>query len=321
MNLQFHRRTVIAVLIILSSMVLAAVAFANASTHWTTGTGGTHSTGSHPSNPGHLWAAVKADHTGSITSGGRFHDGCGTTSTDCFGAFSGSDWALDIGGGGGTTAKLYLDITALGSGASPAPDNNRNMAVYAYVAAQGNFRSDPVGRPACNWQKLDILASYYDSAGNPYLGKVIGHMWIAHLGTFTNAVGTTITTNVSKPNTFGGTGTIWYVDGVSLGTIYNGGDVVGGSGGRCSTGAHTHVEFLSDHAWGSEYEWHSSAGPDSYGGLSGVSTHIHGTAGGTWVLYNPVAADSVTQGTSILGHYGGDKTLFYMRDNPNNGSH
>ncbi len=77
------------------------------------------------------------------------------------------------------------------------------------------------------------------------------------------------------------------------------------------------MEFLSTHAWGPAYEWHSAAGPDSYDTrlASVTTTHLHSGSG-----YAHTGGDSVTAGQK-LGAVGGDKTKFYLLDNPNYTTH
>lgn len=322
--MQFQRALRIGTTTLIALLVLVSLAAASP-THWTTGTGGSESPTSHTNNPGHLWVVVKADHSGAITSGGRFHDRC--VGSACQGAVSSwaADWALDIGGGGGQQAKLYLDLDGFAAGASPTPDNNRNMAVYAIARETGNFRNDPVNRPACSWQKFDIMVTYYDAANNKIGDRLAGRMWVAHI-TPKLAKDTPIPTGPSRQNP-NGSGLIYYVNGVDLGIVYNNGDRNPATGqlysDYCSSGPHTHVEFFSSHNWGGEYEWHSSQGPDGYNGLG--NDHIHYgssvTPSGNTNYTTPLVTDSVTQGVTVLGKIGGNTTSFYMMNNLNTGDH
>ena len=141
----------------------ASLVFAT-TTHTTSGTAGSHTPGSHAVNPGHVYASVGSGGSGSVESGGKFHDNCNPTR--CFGAFAGSDWALDIGSSGNSAIRLYLGFGEYGTGYDPAPDLTKIISIIGKVSGHGNFRSDPTNRPACNWQKMDILATYYGVDGS-----------------------------------------------------------------------------------------------------------------------------------------------------------
>lgn len=290
----------LAVPLVVTAMFLGGMLTAHAAgSHWTSGTSGTHSAGSHSNNPAHVWLAIGADHAGTVTSGGQFHDGC--NGNQCFGAFAGSDWAMDIVGTG--TSKLYVDYAGWGAGYSPAPDNNKSISFSAYVASSGNFSGSDA---ACNWKKLEVRATYWGTNGVLYANKPIGNLWLAHMdnSSWVYGNGATVYPNATKANPYG-TGTVSWINGIQFASVYNG-------SGACSTGAHSHLEFFSTHAWGGEFEQHSSLGPDyySYG-------HIHGngTPGSTGY-----AADSVASGTYV-GFLGGGTTSFWMTDNQNYGDH
>jgi hypothetical protein len=278
---------------------------ANSLNHNTTGTGGGHTDGSHLNNPSHIWVSVGAGGGGTISSGGRFHSNCG--SARCYSTFGDppADWALDIDTPAGEyTARLYLDYAGWGTGYTYPPNNNRDIYIHARVAAQGNYRSPE--RAMCYWQKYDIYTSYYDTSGAAHTQLVVGHVWMAHVYQFSYATGQWITNNASHQNPYG-TGYVYHVSGIPLGSVYDGGDP---NAQPCSSGSHIHQEVYSTHAWGAEYEWHSSSGPDGYNGLAGISDHIHGPGGTGY------SSTSVSQGQTI-GFVGGGTTLFWMRDNPN----
>lgn len=286
-------------------------------THYTTGYGLPHSTGSHSINPGHLKISMKAPSSGTISSGGVFHDGCTSSSAtgNCRGAFGGSDWALDIASSGGSSIKLYLDYAGqAGTGATVIVDKNEDMTIQAKSVLGGNFRN-PVDA-ACYWRKYDILVTYWDTFGNKHTKENLGSIWFAHGTSWSHTVGTTISTNASRSHP-GGTGMIHYMNGVTVGNVYTG-------SGACSSGSHLHFEAVSDHAWGSAYEWHSAATDpatgstgDGYQALSGVSNHIHRVDNS----YPGGTTDSITQGSQILGFIGSDTTMKALYNNPYTANH
>ena len=122
-------------------------------THTTSGAGLDDSS-THSRNPAHLVVSVGADHGASdnITSGGRFHDNCMTTN-QCQPA-AGGDWAIDIGGGGGTPSHLYLNFMGYLTSGTVAVDFSKNIYVRAAMPAsgQGRWGNDP----ACAWRKYDV---------------------------------------------------------------------------------------------------------------------------------------------------------------------
>lgn len=284
----------LAVVAVVLSSVLTAVA---GNSHNTSGTTGTHSSGSHTNNPVHLWVWVGSPGAVAVESGGRFHDNCGTTSC---GSALGGDWALDVGLNGGSANRLYLGYGGWGSG-GVTPDNNRTITLEARAVTTGNFRSP--ARSACQWQQLEILASYWDTGGVFYQDRVVGYVWFAHLTSWWLGDGARLFANASLTNPYG-TGTVRTVSGIRIADVYDGKDTLANS---CSSGSHSHVEVFSTHAWGLEYEWHSASGPDGYNALAGISNHVHFTY--------PFTADSVSAGQNV-GAVGGGTTNFWMRDNP-----
>jgi hypothetical protein len=88
-----------------------------------------HIESSHYNNPGHARLSFKSPNTNEITSGGRFHDGC--SSTTCTGAFSGSHWSNDIGAYGDYQTGLSIDYYGQGSGASHPIDETKHIWIGA----------------------------------------------------------------------------------------------------------------------------------------------------------------------------------------------
>lgn len=290
---------------------MATAALVSASTtHVTSGTGGSHQSGSHSFNLPHAKVSIGADHAGSITSGSLFHDNCSGTS--CFGAFGGSDWALDIGAGaGGQASYLYADydFSDTGGSATNPIDNNKLIRVDAKAASAVTYFPGHSGDAACRYQKFDIRLSYTDTSGVAHNYLVVGSLWIAHLTNWQYSSGWVAGANATRSNPLG-TGSIYYLSGKHIGNVYAGSDT---NGAVCSNGPHSHMEFYSAHGWGSAYEWHSLLGPDAYDTrLASVSSnHIHwGTGYG-----HTAASDPVTAGMK-LGRFGGNKTKFYLQTNP-----
>lgn len=95
-----------------------------------------------------------------------------------------------------------------------------------------------------------------------------------------------------------------------VGTVYNGADTThSGHTTQCSTGAHSHLEFYSNHAWGAMYEWHSPQGPDHY-----YYNHVHGSAGDE----GSYSSGNSSMSTSYIGGLlGGDTEVeIPIWDNP-----
>ncbi len=203
---------------------------------------------------------------------------------------------MDVSQGASQPSRVYIDYAGYGTGTSYPPNNNLPISVSLYVANGG-------GTGACQWQQWTVRATYWDTAGTLWINLPIGILWIEHLENWTAGIGAAISANASHPNPYG-TGTVNYISGWQAGTIYPVGD------GVCSTGAHTHLEFYSNHAWGGQYEWHGE-GPDYYPDYS--AGHVH-YMGGSYTL------DSVSQGTSLF-FGGGGTTSYWMRDNPYYGDH
>jgi len=313
-----------------SVLLLSSVASAHPN-HWTSGTGGTHSVGSHAYNPAHVAIALRAPISGPITSGGRFHDVC--TETTCYGARSSwySDWSLDLGLGAGESADVYLNADVDGWGTNEVtylPDHNRDIRVYAVTEAVGDFRSEYGGDPACKWQPFEIRVSYWDTSGNAVTARV-GKVWLAHITPMYSANQILQGPDTAARPNPKGTGKIYPLR-VKVGTVYPGaGTVRNSSGNVCSTGPHVHVEALNYHNWGNLIEWHSAEGPDGYVYTTPTLNHIHeglsvSPAGlPTYNVYGSgyILSDSVTQNSTKLGWLGGDPTSFKMSDNPYTSDH
>jgi hypothetical protein len=114
MKLRKATRPSFGIFLVLGSVVAAALTVGGvsivvaATTHWTSpGTTATHSALTHSNNPGHAQIAFLAPNTAYVSSGGRFHDAC--SATVCGGAFSATDWSLDIDADGDWETGLSLD--------------------------------------------------------------------------------------------------------------------------------------------------------------------------------------------------------------------
>jgi len=219
-------------------------------------------------NPGHHWLRIGKTNGGTISSGGRYHDGCAwSTSLGrywwCRGA-NGGDYALDFAATGSTA--LAVDWAGWAAGASKSPANWSNLSIYAQVSASGNYH---LGHAACQWQKYDLWLEWYDSSGGYNFNKlgwlVLAHQYQwQHTGAsgwiLPNAVRTRDDIN-ANPGT-----TVSYLNYTAEATVYPSADYnesweVGEH--RCSFGAHTHLETFSFHNWGAMYETHGK-GPDYY---------------------------------------------------------
>jgi hypothetical protein len=276
---------------------LAIVTFVRANTtHVTAGTGGTHSSGSHSINPGHIQATVGLPHSGSISSGGRYHDSCAGSA--CYPAFGG-DYAQDIAAAGGTDTKLYPNYNGVGLSPNPNVDLDRNIVIKAKVL-------DQQGTGACQYQKYAVLATYWGVDGVQYVEKSIAYLWLMHQTGWVYSVNDIIPTNASY-GIPGHSGTVSWINGIKVSDVYSG-------GGSCSTGSHTHAEAFNRHAWGGQIEWHSGSGPDGFSGLTCCSDHIHYGSG-----YNHGAADDSATIGNDLWYVGGGRTEFRMMDNPYSG--
>jgi hypothetical protein len=82
-------------------------------THVTSGSGGTHSSSSHGLNRPHFKILVRASNQGAVTSGGRFHDGCGDGT--CNPVWVGNDWALDEDSEDWWQTGLSIDLDNYGA--------------------------------------------------------------------------------------------------------------------------------------------------------------------------------------------------------------
>ncbi len=319
------KRNLIGLAAALFALFALAIPVANGLSH-AFDPGSDESAPSHPNNPGHLWISVWTDHVGTITSGGRFHDGCSTlkqtagspdwfvndTNADgrldyCRGPLGfAEDFSMDIGGSG--TSRVKVDYAGYDAGANPAVKNNTPIYLQLYVSSKGNFSGS---NPACVWTRYLVQATYTNT--NNVTGTYpIGYVNLAHVTT-THSVGTTITWTHSRANG-NGTGTVHYVD-VAAGSVYNGSDGAGGA--ICSTAAHSHLGLYSSHSWGAQYEWHGQ-GPDFYYGL-----HVHGPSvfpsaynsppDGDYGLLTPVDSPGSTQ---IMGFLGGGRAGYTQWLNP-----
>lgn len=307
----------VALILIISSTAVATP------THVTPGNKGTESTTSHTYNPGHIWLVVGSSNAGDISSGGRYHDRC--ASTRCFPG-NGGDWALDINSTANDPTLLYVDMYGYSSG-GVGVDLRRDITITAMAKAPGNYRTGYGSDPACAWQEYQITAAYTGNDGKPYTAQV-GSVFLAHQK-FDYKVDTSINWNASRGTGYGGT--IRYINGVKVGTVYPDADKTSASYGKlsCSTGDHTHIEFLSKHGFGRAWEWHSDEGPDGYSEIQAQPTdlniakeysdHLHYPSS-----YEPPTSnengDKVTPGV-WLGNLGGSSTSPYMEDNPNSADH
>lgn len=276
--------------------------------HTTSGTDGWHYDGSHGWNPAHLWVIVGSPGDGWITGGGRYHSNCNTWTQTCEGAFTGTDWSLDIGHVGDMTSYLDLGYGGWGAG-GVTPDNNRSIVIEAVVVNGGNLRDTMPGwRAACEWQQYRIEVSFWDTAGNYYHNLPVGALWFAHVTGWRYDVGDRVVANAGVANPYG-SGTVYTVRKQPIGVAYQGADEPTSLAGdrSCSGGTHTHIDGYSSHNWGFLYEWHSPWGPDGYSGLFGYLAEI--------LWWYPSEADVVTTGQDLAG-IGGGTTTFWMRDNP-----
>lgn len=265
-----HRKVLVAATTVLALVLTIAIAFASTPHGTVNPSSGYDTAGTHQNNPSHLWVVVGAAHSGSITSGGIFHDNCGDAvypfdgSLDtCYG--TGGDYAIDINASAGTPTYLYLDYAGYGQcGIYPYPtpcnpvNLNQSVTIKAKVASGG-------GSGNCQYRWFDVLASYQDTAGNTFTDKKIGQIELIHQDSWTYSVGTTIHANASKTLP-GGSGTLNYISGVQVASVASGSS-------SCSSGSHVHMEIYSTHMWGGWQEWHSSAGPDFF---HLPFSHVHG---------------------------------------------
>ena len=280
------------------------VVHASTTSHWTSGTSGTHTAGSHSLNPGHIWLAIGADHTSPITSGGRYHDLC--LGVPC--APNGGDYAMDIGnpdpsnvGQLNWPSKLYVNYAGWGADPNPAVNNNMSISISAKMVAQS-------GSGDCQLQKFDIRVSYWGTNGTFYSNLVMGELWVMHLDAWVYGLNAQVSANASMPNPYG-TGTVSYINGIQIGQLYDGPFSM-----SCNTGRHSHLEFLSNHAWGYQEEWHSCLGPDYYTN----PTHSHTTGCSPSNGYN--TTDSVGVGAAV-SFLGGGTTSYFINDNQYAGDH
>lgn len=293
-------------LLAVSTLVLLSAVVSASQSHWSDGTGGSHSTGctptgSHCSNPGHLQISLGAPLGHTTTSGGRFHDHC--TSTACFQAFTG-DYALDFDANDGEAVKLYLDFNAVGLNPDPNIDLNKDIRIEAKV-------KEEVGTAECQYQKYNIYATYWGVDGNQYVDKFVPYFWFMHLTNWAYDDEDPINPNASYtiPEK---SGKVYWINGITLGYAATDG------GGPCAfSGSHAHVEVFNKHAWGGQEEWHScSTDPEWADGYSGSAYSYAEVHACDYPLSN--GNDPVTQGEDAA-YIGGGRTQFRMMNNDHTG--
>lgn len=216
---------------------------------------------SHASNPGHHWLRVDPPIAGTVSSGGRYHDGdCvrlapNTRAASCRSA-NGGDYSLDIGGTGATF--LTVDYGGYAPGFTKHLANSSNISIYSVPTASGNWNS---GHAACQWEQYDLYMEWYDDLNNGYHYDHMGWVLFGHQQNWTYSVGhAAISPNMQRPrddNPYA-TGTVYYPS-FQVATVYPYADSPGG----CSGGAHVHLEVFSTHNWGAAYEVHGK-GEDYY---------------------------------------------------------
>ena len=192
--------TAIAILLaelsILGSIRLASAHGPTHTTAWTPGEAGPWQ-----NNEGHFWFQVYSPNSGFVTSGGQYHDNCGTLCN----AALGGDTALDIGATG--TSYLWAFPAGIASGAHYPPNTAASdMYVYLYANPVQNFRTGtPNGtRPACDWRKYGVYVSYQDIYGDWHWNWA-GDISIAHNTnwTYTDPNNPWIFPNSRTPSPFG----------------------------------------------------------------------------------------------------------------------
>ncbi len=209
----------------------------------------------------------------------------------------------DVDGGVGSpyVAKMYLDYGGYAPGYTVLTDNNSPISIELVAGAVLNLKNP--AQAACYYQTFTVNVDYFDSAGGHHEDS-IGTVWYLHLAQASFAIPAgSVAPNASRANPYG-TGTIYYFANKTVGTDYAG-------TGSCSDGQHTHIEWVSDHSWGAQFEWHG-LGPDYF-----YAGHVHypgDVFGG--VTYR---RDPVNQGVT-LGYIGGDSTTPWFRDNPFSGA-
>lgn len=292
----------------LVGLVVSAGIALGSSSHYTTSGG--HTVGSHPVNRTHMWISVGADHAGTVSSGGRFHDGCSTLSgandlnsdgklDRCRAANSSpEDFSNDIVGTG--TSYLRVNYAGYATGYDPAIKPNSDVTFRAYVSGSGNFSGS---NAACKWRIFDIQVTWMDVNNVVHNWDTMGKVFLAHINFSSDAdIFDTITWTHQQVNA-NGTGSSYYID-KSIGTVYNGDDGAGGD--ICSSGAHSHVGTYSAHNWGVQYEWHGY-GPDYY-----YDYHVHGPCATPTAYADPPCGSfstltpySSVSGGTVVGFIGG----------------
>jgi hypothetical protein len=168
------------------------------------------------------------------------------------------------------------------------------MSIYAYLSFRGNWNGSDA---ACYFTRYEIYVEFYDVSGN-YHWDNIGRVTMGHLTSWNQSVGTYINPNTSRSS--GGGSTISYISGVYIGDTY------AGSGG-CSSGTHAHVEGVTYHGYGAQYEWHGE-GPDmfDYDSSASANWHVHGCKTVSLCGAYPAFStwDDTTFGT-VVGFLGG----------------
>lgn len=273
--------------------------------------------GDQANNLGHIWFQVYSPNAGSVTSGGQFHDN--PCSPLCVPVLGGQT-ALDIGAPGNQASLLWVFPAGNGANAHNPPHPAADMYVYVWANPVGNFRTGtPNGtRPACDWRHLSVWVSYQDIYAQ-WQWSWVGNISVAHNTNWTlyQPNNTWIYPNATTPSPWG-SGNVHWPAGITIGQVYNGGDIYSLAQGGCSSGAHTHIEFYSSHEMGAYYEWHAAAGPDSYNyyPYSPPGPHVHQG----WDYGLPQANDPIGYAYTV-GWLGGSSALYWMLDNPYFGNH
>lgn len=325
--LKVNRRMHVLIRLVITSALLAALSSVTRATetHATTGSSGTHSSTYHDDNPGHVWLTFGADHGGKVTSGGRLHDGCESGAAACHPAMGG-DWALDIGDKNAqdvplhSASLLYVDFLGYSVDAyNTAPvDFSKDIKLEMRVDYEANFRGtnrvflDPA-YPGCNYQKYGIYVTYTDTSGTPRNRRPVGWVGLAHLDNWQYRQSSTNWIQPTASRASGSGGTIWWFNGLQVGNVYTLADPSG-----CTTAAHSHIEFRSNHSYGDAIEFHSKDARsqvfDGYVDMSPVSNHVMlGQGGNDPANVYTDTGDSVSAG-QYFGDLGGGTTSFYMRN-------
>lgn len=259
--------------------------------------GATHAS----ANPAHMWVQVKAANSGTVSSGGRFHD-CADLSNpadgidDICSAAHGGDWSIDIAATG--TTYLAIDYGGHGFGGTYV-DHNYDITLIGKITGEGNWQA---GRAACFWKEITILATWRGVDNVQHTQLPIGWVLLGHQSNWVySGIGAIIPAGVHHqlPPTVG-PGWVHTVN-VPFSTVYPGPDTGDDQGrNKCSSGAHTHQEFRSNHGIGKAYEWHGS-GPEAFD-VPGVGVrHVHGNRGAQGFYVGGADSISVADTVALLG--------------------